>query len=261
MTTIVCAAWFARHGAAAHGRDLGLFASLIWQGGIYTAWLPAAGAVWLLMRRFGTGAIGHLVLYEAAVLIVPLEALLSAAIDAAYSSGPDLAVRTLARLPICLLIYTAIVAVGLAAAHHRDAADQRARARVLEVALDQAKTALARVEKTAPHPVAEQLMVMAGARRVPVEIAEVEWFAAADNYVVVHWAGREGLLRTTLQGLEERLDANVFARCHRSALVNLARVRAAAPLSDGSWRLTMESGAEVVTSRTYRADLLRRLGL
>jgi DNA-binding LytR/AlgR family response regulator len=38
-------------------------------------------------------------------------------------------------------------------------------------------------------------------------------------------------------------------------------VRSAAPLSDGSWRLTMLSGAEVVTSRTYRDDLLKRLGL
>jgi DNA-binding LytR/AlgR family response regulator len=95
---------------------------------------------------------------------------------------------------------------------------------------------------------------------VPVDLVQVEWFGAADNYVVVHWGGREGLLRATLQSLEARLDPTVFARSHRSALVNLARVREAAPLSDGSWRLTLESGAEVVTSRTYRDDLLRRLG-
>jgi DNA-binding LytR/AlgR family response regulator len=103
-------------------------------------------------------------------------------------------------------------------------------------------------------------MVMAGSRRMPVAIAEVEWFGAADNYVVVHWSGREGLLRATLQSLEARLDPRVFARAHRSALVNLAHVREAQPLSDGSWRLTLASGGEVVTSRTYREDVLRRLG-
>jgi DNA-binding LytR/AlgR family response regulator len=257
--TTLCAAWFARRFAANRGQELGVVDSLVWQGAIYAAWLPAAAAVWLLMRRYGSGAIGHLALYLAGALIVPLESLVSALIDATFASGAaTIAARTLARLPISLLLYTAIVAIGLAAAHHRRANDERARARALEIALDQARQALARA---VPSPLEERLIVMSGARRVPVEIADVEWFGAADNYVVVHWSDREGLLRSTLQALEERLDPKLFARCHRSALVNLARVRAFAPLSDGSWRLTLDSGAEVVTSRTYRRELLERLGL
>lgn len=259
--TTLCAAWFARRFAASRGRDLGILDSLVWQGGVYAAWLPAAAAVWLLMRRYGSGAIGHLALYLAGALIVPLESLVSAAIDAAFASGSaTIAARTLARMPISLLLYTAIVAVGLAAAHHRRANDERARAHALEIALEQARQTLARVT-AAPSPLEERLIVMSGSRRVPVEIADVEWFGAADNYVVVHWSDREGLLRSTLQALEERMDPKLFARCHRSALVSLARVSAFAPLSDGSWRLTMESGAEVVTSRAYRRELLERLGL
>ena len=235
--------------------------SLVWQGGIYAAWLPAAAAVWLLMRRYGSGAIGHLAFYLAGALIVPLESLTSALIDAAFSPGPaTIAARTLARMPVGLLLYTTIVAIGLAAAHHRQASDERDRARALEIALAEAREALARASAT-PSLAEERLIVMSGSRRVPVEIGEVEWFGAADNYVVVHWSDREGLLRSTLQALEERLDAKLFARCHRSTLVNLARVTAFAPLSDGSWRLMMESGAEVVTSRGYRAELLQRLGL
>jgi DNA-binding LytR/AlgR family response regulator len=257
--TTLCAAWFARRFAANHDRDLSVLDSLAWQGAIYAAWLPVAAIVWLLMRRYGSGAIGHLALYLAGALIVPLESLASALIDNAFASGPaTIAARTLARLPISLLLYTAIVSIGLAAAHRRQAHDERARARALEIALEQARQALARA---VPSPLEERLIVMSGARRVPVEIADVEWFGAADNYVVVHWSDREGLLRSTLQALEERLDAKLFARCHRSTLVNLARVRAFAPLSDGAWRLTMESGAEVVTSRTYRRELLERLGL
>lgn len=261
LATTVCAAWFARRFAAQENRELGVLDSLIWQGGVYAAWLPAAAAVWLLMRRYGSGAIGHLALYLAGALIVPLESLVSALIDAAFASGSvTVAARTLGRLPVSLLLYTAIVAIGLAAAHHRRANDERARARALEIALQQARDALARIT-AAPSPLEERLIVMSGARRVPVEVAEVEWFGAADNYVVVHWSDREGLLRSTLQALEARLDSKLFARCHRSALVNLARVRAFTPLSDGSWRLTMESGAEVVTSRAYRRELLERLGL
>lgn len=259
MTT-VCAAWFARRFAADRGDVVSVVDSLIWQGGVYAAWLPAAGIVWLLLRRYGTGAISLLVLYQVGVLIVPLEALVSALIDAGFSPGGDLAMRTLGRLPIALLLYTAIIAIGLAASNHERVQAEKARARALEIALAEAREALAQTAEATPERPGRRLMVMAGSRRVPVALDEIERFGAADNYVVVHWAGREGLLRATLQSLEGWLDPRVFARCHRSTLVNLARVRETEPLSDGSWRLTLDSGAEVVTSRTYRDDLLARLG-
>jgi DNA-binding LytR/AlgR family response regulator len=47
---------------------------------------------------------------------------------------------------------------------------------------------------------------------------------------------------------------------HRSTIANLAMVDSASSLSDGSWRLTMKSGAELVASRTYRDRVLERLG-
>jgi DNA-binding LytR/AlgR family response regulator len=257
MTT-TAAAWFARRFASADGRTLGVARSLAWQGAVYAGWLPAAGLVWLILRRFGSGARGLLALTVAMPVIVSLEALATTWIDSLFTGvSSDAGGRALGRAPVCILLYTAMVAVGLAAAHHRRAAEARVRTALLETALAEARQALD-VPVAATPP--ERLMVMAGARRVPVAVDAVEWFSAADNYVVVHWAGREGLLRATLQSLEARLDPKVFARSHRSALVNLARVREAQPLSDGSWRLTTDSGAEVVTSRTYRDELLKRLG-
>jgi len=251
--TTVSAAWFARRIAERRGVEIGVVASLLWQSAIYAAWLPAAGLVWAVLRLFGAGPRGVAAVTIAGLAVAPLEALAASLIDRAFIGGADLAERVLSRAPVCILIYSAIVFVGLAAVHRRRAVEAGARAALLEEALAEARDAAAR-------PQAERLMVMAGSRRAPVEIAAVEWFGAADNYVVVHWAGREGLLRATLQGLEARLDPRVFARAHRSALVNLARVRDAQPLSDGSWRLTFESGGEVVTSRTYRDALLKRLG-
>lgn len=253
MTT-VSAAWFARRFAAARGVALDVPTSLAWQGAVYAAWLPAAGLVWLALRRHGSGPRGMAASVVAGIAVIPLEALASSLIDQAFIGGTDLAGRVLGRVPVCILLYTAIVAVGLAAAHHRRAAQARARNALLEAALAQARA-------VAVPPEPERLMVMTGSRRVPVEASTIEWFSAADNYVVVHWGdSREGLLRATLQSLEARLDPRLFARAHRSALVNLAQVREAQPLSDGSWRLTLASGAEVVTSRTYRDGLLRRLG-
>jgi DNA-binding LytR/AlgR family response regulator len=260
LATTVCAAWFGRRLAVARGGELSVLASLLWQGAIYAAWLPAAAIVWASLQRFGSGARGLAALALAGLAIVPLEALAATWIDGRILGSHGALEHALGRLPVCILLYTAIVAVGLAAAHHRRAAEARARTAILEAALAEARKALAHAPEFVAAPPPERLMVMAGARRVPVDVEAVEWFGAADNYVVVHWAGREGLLRATLQSLEARLDPKVFARAHRSVLVNLGRVREAQPLSDGSWRLMLESGAEVVTSRTYRDDLLRRLG-
>lgn len=259
VVTTVSAAWFARRFAAERGQTLDLTTSLLWQGATYAAWLPAAGLAWLVLRRWGSGPRGVVALCAAGLVVVPLEALATSVIDGLFWTTPVLT-RALGRLPVAILLYTAIIGISLAVAYARRAAETRARNRDLEAALAAARAALAPAEGAGAAPGPERLMVMAGSRRVPVDLAQVEWFAAADNYVVVHWAGREGLLRATLQGLEARLDPKVFARSHRSVLVNLARVAEARPLSDGSWRLTLRSGAEVVTSRTYRDDLLRRLG-
>ncbi|RZJ37450.1 MAG: LytTR family transcriptional regulator, partial [Brevundimonas sp.] len=62
------------------------------------------------------------------------------------------------------------------------------------------------------------------------------------------------------EALETRLADKGFARSHRSTLVNLARLRELRPLSDGAWRLTLDSGAELVVSRSYRDGFLARLG-
>lgn len=106
---------------------------------------------------------------------------------------------------------------------------------------------------------AERLVVgvARGARVVPVH--EVEWVEAADNYVQVHASGGGGLLREPLKELERRLDPARFARVHRSALVNLARVRELRPLPSGDYELTLRSGVTVTLSRTFRDGVLARL--
>lgn len=254
VVTTVCAAWFVR---ADSGADL--TTSLVWQGSIYALWLPVAGVVALILRRFGAGGRAFAATTAAMLALVPLAALATTLIDMGYR-GADMAgwaEQALWRLPVAILLYTAIVAVGFAAAHRQRAVQARQRAEALErdlaAALDAARTA-ARTDSP------QRLMVMAGSRKVPVDLPDVEWFAAAGNYVVVHWNDREGLLRETMRALEARLDPAVFARSHRSTVVNLARVTAAQSLSDGSWKLTLGSGAELVVSRTYRDDLLARLG-
>lgn len=259
VVTTLSAAWFARRSARATGAPIGLVESLSWQGASYALWLPVAVLIWGISRRFGVGGRGLGALTLAMIPVVALESVGAAWVDMRFTaSGGGLVEaldRALARSPVSILLYTALAAAGLAAVHRQRALEARTRADHLEAALVEARRLVAR--QAAPT---ERLMVSTGSRRAPVDLAQVEWFSAAGNYVVVHWEQREGLIRETLRNLEGRLDPAIFARSHRSTLVNLARVRETQSLSDGSWRLTMESGAELVASRTYRDDLLARLG-
>jgi two-component system LytT family response regulator len=108
-------------------------------------------------------------------------------------------------------------------------------------------------------PWAERLVVgIARGARV-VNVRDVEWLEAADNYVTVHSVDGSGLLREPLKSLEARLSPAMFARVHRSAVVNLGRVRELRPQPSGDYELTLRSGATVTLSRTYRDEVLRRL--
>lgn len=91
-----------------------------------------------------------------------------------------------------------------------------------------------------------------------LRVADIEWIAAADNYVTLHAPGRELLLRRTLAGLLADLGEG-FVRVHRSAAVALARVAEVMPNDKGDAVLRLASGAEVACSRAFRAALVERL--
>jgi two-component system LytT family response regulator len=92
-----------------------------------------------------------------------------------------------------------------------------------------------------------------------LRVCDIEWIAAADNYVTLHATGREFLLRRTLAGLLADLGEG-FVRVHRSAAVALAQVAEVKPNDKGDAVLRLASGAEVACSRAFRGALVERLG-
>lgn len=252
--TTVSAAWFVRRD---HGVDLST--SLLWAALLYAPSVATGFLVWAVLRVVGAEWRAMGVLTALMPPAVGAAAWVSTLADNAmrHASWPaaEIAGRTLDRLPVALLLYTAIAAAGLATAHWRRAVLQKAEMEQLAKSLAEARRAQA-----SPATPSERLMVGVGRGRVPVDVSEIEWIASAGNYAVIHWRDREGLLRETLQVLETRLADGGFARSHRSTLVNLARVRELKPLSDGAWRLTLDSGAELMVSRSYRDGFLARLG-
>jgi two-component system LytT family response regulator len=61
--------------------------------------------------------------------------------------------------------------------------------------------------------------------------------------------------------LEQQLDPSLFCRIHRSAIVNLNRVRGLKLSKNGEYEVQLENGARLGLSRRYRKQLQSRLGL
>jgi len=91
-----------------------------------------------------------------------------------------------------------------------------------------------------------------------LDIDEVDWIGIEGEQVMVHVGDRAYPIRRTLAELEARLDPACFFRAHRSAIVNLDRVREVIPWFKGTHKLRLTTGAEVDLSRA-RARALRRL--
>lgn len=113
-------------------------------------------------------------------------------------------------------------------------------------------------EATGPARPERFLVKMLG-REFLVDAKRVEWVQAAGNYANLHVDGRDYPLRSTLSGLEERLDPDRFVRVHRSYLVNLDRVTSIEPLDTGDARVHMQGDRIIPCSRSYREALMARL--
>ena len=132
---------------------------------------------------------------------------------------------------------------------------QRLRERSYAALGERLPAALADTARLEPR----RLVVRDGARTHVIPHEEIVWIEADDYYARIHARGRRVLARESLRALAETLDPAVFARVHRSAIVNTRWIKAIEPLASGDQRLLLEDGTSLRVSRTHRADLLRRL--
>jgi two-component system LytT family response regulator len=93
-----------------------------------------------------------------------------------------------------------------------------------------------------------------------IDLEDVDWLGAADNYVTIHAGAREYLVRDTIAALEQRLNPAEFARVHRSTIVRIDRIAELVPDLHGDFRIRLKNGAELALSRTYRARVEAHFG-
>jgi two-component system LytT family response regulator len=94
-----------------------------------------------------------------------------------------------------------------------------------------------------------------GDRLLFVRLADVDWIEAANNYVRVHARGDSLLVRATMAKAERRLDPSAFVRIHRSAIVNIDRIKDLLPWAHGEYIVTLRDGTRLQASRVYSRRL------
>ena len=109
------------------------------------------------------------------------------------------------------------------------------------------------------HEYANTVEVASGHSRLMLRPEEIEWIEARGDYVRVHARGDSYLKSERMKVLESVLDPLRFARVHRSAIVNLDRVREFHPIRRGDYQLVLESGMRVRLTRSRREAVLARL--
>jgi two-component system, LytTR family, response regulator len=88
-----------------------------------------------------------------------------------------------------------------------------------------------------------------------VELEDVDWIQAAENYVELHVGRASHLLHVSMSALERALDPARFLRIHRSVIVNVRRIRELEPALHGEFVVTLKSGVRLQSSRTYHRKI------
>jgi two-component system, LytTR family, response regulator len=133
---------------------------------------------------------------------------------------------------------------------------------VFDLAGSAPETARRRGSPTAEQPAAcpERLVIRSGGRVLFVRCDAIDWIEATGDYIGLHVGEKTHLLHQTMNEMEARLDSRAFARVHRSAIVQVDRIRELRPLGRGEFAVCLAGGRELKLTRRHRERLEHLLG-
>jgi len=97
----------------------------------------------------------------------------------------------------------------------------------------------------------ERLIVKSSGRVFFVRTEEIDWVEASGNYVKIHTKSDAHLLRESMKNMEAKLDPKTFVRIHRSAIVNIDRIKELEPWFHGEYIVIMQNGTRLTASRVF----------
>jgi two-component system, LytTR family, response regulator len=88
----------------------------------------------------------------------------------------------------------------------------------------------------------------------------INWIEADDKYIRLYTSEKKYLIRQTLNAVEAELDPSLFARVHRSYIVNLTRIQELHPMFNGEYVLVLNDETKLTLSRNYRDRFFDKFG-
>ena len=106
----------------------------------------------------------------------------------------------------------------------------------------------------------DRIIIRADGRITFLHTREIDWIEADDKYLHLHTGKGARMVRQTLAAIESQLDPKKFLRVHRSAMVNMDRIKELQPLFNGEHSLILDDGTRLTLSRKYKEKLFELLG-
>ncbi len=101
----------------------------------------------------------------------------------------------------------------------------------------------------------QRIAIRKNGRVIFVTLGDIDWIEAADNYVCLHCGGETHVVRETIREMEARLDPARFIRVHRSAIVNIDRIKELQPWFRGDYRVILLDGTKLTLTKNHREKL------
>ncbi|MEP6471512.1 MAG: LytTR family DNA-binding domain-containing protein [Acidobacteriota bacterium] len=108
----------------------------------------------------------------------------------------------------------------------------------------------------------EWVLLKADGKNVFVKVKDIDWIESSRNNVRIHVGQTIYLLHETTSAIASRLDPKKFLRIHRSAIVNIERIKELHPWFNGDYAVVLRDGTQLTLSSSYRDRLkeFRRFG-
>jgi two-component system LytT family response regulator len=110
---------------------------------------------------------------------------------------------------------------------------------------------------TAPPRYLARVALRSAGRISFVEVADILYAQAAENYVQLHLSDARHLLHVPIATLEASLDPQMFLRIHRSLIVNATQVQELQTGAHGEYIVVLKGGQRLQSSRSY-SERIRR---
>ena len=101
----------------------------------------------------------------------------------------------------------------------------------------------------------ERIAVRSQNKILVIDVDDIDTFDAESGQINILSGDKRYTTNYTLNELESRLSTEKFFRAHRSAIVNLTKIREIIPWFAGSYKIKLTTGAEVELSRMQATDL------